>query len=66
MFKVISKFKFQAHSFWHCDRGATLVEYGLLVAVVAMVVVVGALALGGSIGDAFCDMAVDLDANAVC
>ena len=35
------------------DRGATAVEYALIVAVIAMVVVVAAIALGNEIGDLF-------------
>jgi pilus assembly protein Flp/PilA len=35
------------------DRGATAVEYALIVAVIAMVVVVAAIALGDSIADLF-------------
>ncbi|HEU5108775.1 MAG TPA: Flp family type IVb pilin [Micromonosporaceae bacterium] len=37
------------------DRGATAVEYALIVAVIAMVVVVAAIALGDSIADLFDD-----------
>ncbi|WP_288901490.1 hypothetical protein [uncultured Sneathiella sp.] len=66
MFGVLSAFISNAIICSKCERGATLVEYGLLVAVVAMVVVAGALALGDAIGISFCDMAQDLDPAANC
>jgi pilus assembly protein Flp/PilA len=37
------------------DRGATAVEYALIIAVVAMVVVVAAVTLGDQISDLFTD-----------
>ena len=37
------------------DRGATAVEYALIVAVIAMAVVVAAATLGGNISDLFDD-----------
>jgi pilus assembly protein Flp/PilA len=37
----------------HEDRGATMVEYGLMVALIAVVVAVGAGVLGGNINDLF-------------
>lgn len=52
--------------FANCEKGATMVEYGLLVAVIAMVVVIGAIGLGAAIGVSFCDMAQDLDPTAIC
>jgi Flp pilus assembly pilin Flp len=33
----------------HRDEGATMVEYGMLVAAIALVVVVGAIALGATV-----------------
>lgn len=62
----IKAIRAQVVSFLKCESGATMVEYGLLVAVIGMVVVVGAVALGDAIGVSFCDMAQDLDPTAVC
>jgi pilus assembly protein Flp/PilA len=42
-----------ARSFVRDEEGATMVEYALLVAVIAIVVVVGAKALGGSASTKF-------------
>jgi Flp pilus assembly pilin Flp len=33
----------------HRDEGATMVEYGMIVAAIALVVVVGAIALGSTV-----------------
>jgi len=44
------------------DRGATAVEYALIVAVIAMVVVVAAIALGDSISALFTDAKTCVDA----
>jgi pilus assembly protein Flp/PilA len=35
------------------ERGQTMAEYGILIAVIALVVVVAAVALGGSISSVF-------------
>lgn len=37
------------------DRGATAVEYGLMVALIAAVIVVAVVTLGGSVRDIFTD-----------
>jgi pilus assembly protein Flp/PilA len=66
MLALLNTTIFKTLEFAKCEKGATLVEYGLLVAVVAMIVVAGALALGDAIGVSFCDMAQDLDPAAVC
>ncbi len=42
------------------DRGATMVEYGLLVALIAIVVVAALLVLGPAIADLFNDAADEL------
>lgn len=39
------------------DRGAGIVEYGLLVAFIALLAVGGITALGGNLGDFFTDLA---------
>jgi len=45
------------------EEGATMVEYGLIIAVIAAVVVVGALALGTSTTDKFDEMSSCVDNN---
>ena len=45
------------------ESGATMVEYGLLVAVIAMVVVIGAVTVGEGITNTF-DSASDCASNA--
>lgn len=66
MTNIVNKALYLFLSFIFCNRATTVVEYSLLVAVIAMVTVIGAMALGIEIGDTFCDMATDLDANANC
>ena len=39
------------------EEGATMVEYGLIVALIAIVVTVGAFALGGAVNTEFSDTA---------
>lgn len=63
---LMSAFRYLLFSFWRNEKAATMIEYSLIVAVIAMVAVVGALALGAAIGDTFCDMAIDLDAASTC
>jgi pilus assembly protein Flp/PilA len=36
-----------------CERGQTMAEYGILIAVIALIVVVAAVTLGGSISHLF-------------
>jgi Flp pilus assembly pilin Flp len=36
-----------------CERGQTMAEYGILIAVIALIVVVAAVTLGSSISSAF-------------
>jgi pilus assembly protein Flp/PilA len=38
------------------DRGATAVEYGLLVGLIAVVIIVAVVALGGNLNDMFEDV----------
>jgi Flp pilus assembly pilin Flp len=42
------------------DRGATMVEYGLIVSVIALVVVVGAAVFGSALSTFFSDLAGSL------
>lgn len=43
------------------ESGATAIEYGLIAALIAIVIVTGATALGTSISDLFNDVATELD-----
>lgn len=43
------------------ERGATAVEYGLLVALIAAVIIAAVLALGGNILDGFTDTNAELE-----
>jgi pilus assembly protein Flp/PilA len=42
------------------DRGASAVEYGLLVAAIAAIIVVAAFALGNTVSDVFTDTSNDI------
>ena len=44
------------------DRGASMVEYALLVALIAVVVIAAALFLGSAIGDKFSEVGDTLEA----
>lgn len=46
------------------DRGATMVEYGLLIVLIALVAAVGAFALGGALNNLFTDIGICLDGGA--
>ncbi len=50
MFKSMSKF-------WKDESGATAVEYGLIAALIAVVIVVGATAVGSSTNGKLSDVA---------
>lgn len=43
------------------ESGATAIEYGLIAALVAVVLIAGASALGDSISDKFADLSTTLD-----
>ena len=45
------------------DRGATAVEYGLLVALIAVVIIVGVTALGTKLNDLFNNVSTKLPAG---
>jgi len=45
---------------WRRDEGATMVEYGLMVALIAIVALLAVTALGVSVNDIFCDIAGSL------
>lgn len=42
------------------DKGATAVEYGLMLALIAAVIVIAVTALGGTLFDMFSDIVEDL------
>lgn len=48
------------------DRGATMVEYGLLIVLIALVAAAGALALGGGLGALFNRITACLAADGIC
>ena len=48
-------------SFLRDEEGATAIEYGLLAALIAIVMAVGATALGLSLNSLFSDVATELD-----
>lgn len=52
----------QVMRFLKDEEGASMVEYGLLVALIALAVVVAATALGGGIADLFGRATDELDA----
>lgn len=45
------------------DRGATMVEYALVVALIAVAAIVGVSALGGEVNDEFSDIGDELSNN---
>ena len=49
MLYLVSWMQALGASLRHRDEGATMVEYGMLVAAIALVVVVGAIALGATV-----------------
>ncbi len=56
MLKLIAKLQTVANE----DKGATAVEYGLLVTVIALIMAVGAGILGGALDQLFQDVAAAL------
>ena len=48
-------------TFWADEEGATAIEYGLLASLIALAIVGGATALGGSINDLFNSVSTTLD-----
>jgi Flp pilus assembly pilin Flp len=51
-YKMIKIFTHRIDDFWHCEQGATLVEYGIAIALAITLGAGALLALGGEIGDA--------------
>ena len=54
---VLVQHRFETH---RKDRGATAVEYGLLVGLIALVIIVGVSALGGRLQAIFASLAAQL------
>jgi len=48
------------YALFHRDDGATMVEYGLMVALIAIVALLAVSALGGSVRDVFTNIATAL------
>ena len=48
------------YALFHRDDGATMVEYGLMVALIAIVALLAVSALGGSVKDVFTSIATAL------
>jgi pilus assembly protein Flp/PilA len=46
--------------FWKDESGATAVEYGLIAALIAVAVIVGATALGSATGNTMSDVASEV------
>lgn len=40
-------------AFWHDEEGATAIEYGLIAALIAVMIIVGASTLGTNLNDLF-------------
>ena len=58
MFKHLTKFRIRAN-----ERGATAVEYGLMVALIAIVIIVAVALLGTNLSGIFNDTASSVDAS---
>jgi len=52
--------------FWQDEDGATAIEYGLIAGLIAVVIAVGATALGTTIETLFCDIAEKIKGSAAC
>lgn len=48
------------------DRGASAVEYGLLIAGIAAVIIVAVIAFGGKLTSVFEDTCASINSNATC
>jgi pilus assembly protein Flp/PilA len=53
MYDVVNYVRIRLIAMARTERGASAVEYGLLVALIAIVIIVGVTALGGSINGLF-------------
>ena len=60
MLSIYTKVKSKFAAFSEEDRGATAVEYALIVAAIALVVAAAAFTLGGDVSQQFTDMSTCL------
>jgi len=51
------------HSLWKDEDGATAIEYGLLAALISVVIIVAVSTLGGTLNSVFEKVDTDLNAN---
>jgi pilus assembly protein Flp/PilA len=58
---LVSRFLAVIKRFSADRRGATAIEYGLIAAMIALAIMVGAQNLGSSLNDKFKDIATDLN-----
>ncbi len=54
--RFMKRLQLLGHAFFAEEEGATMIEYGLLAALIALVVAAAAFTLGGSLGDRFNDV----------
>ena len=47
-------------NFWNDEEGATAIEYGLIAGLIAVVIAVGATALGNGLNETFCAIVAKL------
>lgn len=50
---MLTKLYVRTRNFFECDEGATAVEYGLMVALIAVVIIGAVTALGGGLNGIF-------------
>lgn len=53
---MLTKLYVRTRNFFECDEGATAVEYGLMVALIAVVIIGAVAAVGGALDDVFQDI----------
>ena len=58
--KFITDIQARINSMRSTDDGATAVEYGLMVSLIAVVIIVAVSTLGGSLGTLFTDVNTDI------
>lgn len=62
----MTNLKLAVKNFWHDEEGATAIEYGLLAALIAVVIIVGASLLGNNLNCLFKNIAACLGNPASC
>jgi pilus assembly protein Flp/PilA len=53
---MLTKLYVRTRNFFECDEGATAVEYGLMVALIAVVIIGAVAAVGGALDQVFLDI----------